>query len=377
MAGMGVWVALVAFFTAAMAAPPLRTEAELRALSEQALQVLPWHQYVLFTMARLDRSHRFAELSLFSSPSRFALPSGQIEDGSLMRMGVGMGLGVGQPTSGAALFGGAQLDYALVQTPPLLSSDGTLGGAAQGVMYGGLAVRGWMLTGGALITQPLSLEGGETPSASPRAFVTLYQPQGAALSGLLSPEGAGLDRLSALRGTLMPEQWMERLDLRALGLPLLGVERYASGTNPYGDPEPLDEPLLSLPLGMEDIASLGLRAQVVPEIRPDLGLRRALAGYVLQHPQIVTGAQVGVARIGGDLVPSAQAYAVFHPEWFKYFSAWGVPRISIAYSYNIPDPIAFFSVQDSHVFGIQYVYGPPEFGRPLIPLYRREVNEEL
>lgn len=361
--------------SATLAAEPLDQDA-LSAATAQVLDVLPWHQYVLRTQQRQDVAGTFAELSLYGSPQRFELPDASVQGGSLLRFGLGMGLGVGKPATGVAAFVGSQIDYGMANGAGIPTSDNTLAAAANGIVYGGLAVKGWTATAGILANQPLAYreqDGGVPIDATVDQMFTLYNQEGVAIGGVRAQRLGGDDVLAALRAEVAPERLLERLDLRRFGLFGIGLQRFASGVDPYQDDPggPGTGPAhAELPLSAEDIAERGFRLQLTPEIVPRPTLRRLQAGYVWVGDENVLGGQVGAVNRGGRVVPSVQAFATVRPEWFKYFSFYGVPRIAFSYSYNTPDPVAFFEISGAHVLGVQYIYGPAEFARPLLPIFR-------
>ncbi len=367
--------ALFTLLVAHATAAPQWTEEQLRADTVGVLDVLPWHQYVLRSQTRLDKPATFADLSLFGAPGSFVLPDGTEQSGALMRFGLGMGVGVGKPSTGVAAFGGMQFDYAMAQTPPILSSDGTVAQAASGIGYLGLAVKGWTATAGLLPVQRLvytpEVGGREVPVHTDQIF-SLYNQEGVAVAGVRGQDLSGADVLAAVRGELAPERLLERADLRKYGVFGVGFQHIAAGLDPYLDDPgpPEDSPAhAQVPLRAEDLGERGFRVVLVPEVAPRPVLRRAQVGYVFAKDEVWLGGQAGLVTRAGKVLPSVQVFASFRPEYFKYFSLYGVPRINVAYSYNVPDTVGFFPVAGAHVFGIQYMYGRAEFSRPLVPSY--------
>lgn len=369
------------FAVAALAERPVWDEEQLVEVTE-ALDVLPWHQYVLRTQQMIDKPGTFVELAFHGAPARYALPNGVERNGSLVRMGIGMGLGVGKPRSGVAAFGGLLVDYGMAQGSSPISSDETLGMAVDGVMYGGLAVKGWTATVAGLARQPFAFSeavGGPTEGqdvAIPVAF-TLYNQEGAALGAIKSTDATGRAVLANLRGDFRPELLLERTDLRKYGVFGVGLSRFAENLDLYQEHAPGASipATYELPLAADDLVETGLRVAVVPQVAPSPTVRRAQLGYVFASDKLVLGTQAGVLNRANKVSPSIQAYTAFRPEWFKYFSPWGSPRITVSYAYNVPDPVAFFQVDGAHVIGVQYIYGREEFARPLLPIYRS--TEEL
>lgn len=356
------------------------SETDLTEATEEALEVLPWHQYVVRTALKADKAPNAIELSIAGAPGRFELPDGSEEAGSLQRWGMGLGFGFGRPRTGFSMFAGGMADYALVQGPQMFSSSGTLGMAANAMGYGGIAVKGWTLTAGALARQPLAFAsgvGGSPVPLSVQTLYSLYNQEGVALGAIRGENGLGEQVFQSLAGQVRPEKLLEKSDLRRFGVFALGLTRVAEGLDIYHEAtSDADSPAMyEVPLAADDIGESGFRVSVVPQVAPLPTVRRALAGYVHHSDKLVVGGQGGLLNRGGGIEPSVQVYAAFRPEWFKYFSIYGVPRIAVSYSYNVPDPVSFFPISHVHVVGIQYVYGREEFARPLLPIYR--TTEEL
>lgn len=370
------WLFLVGI---AQADRPAYTEEEMTEVTAQVLDVLPWHQYVLRTQLLTDKPGNFVELAMFGSPSRFELPSTELRDGTLIRFGIGAGLGFGKPATGFAAFAGLQVDYGMAQGTPTFSSEGTIGLAAGGIVYGGASFKGWTLTAAALPVQPFSWSADVDPAAEPTpevrvdAAYTLYQQEGVSVGAVRGQDLSGDAVLAALHGMIRPEKALERAGARRFGVFGLGLTRFGEGLDPYrerGGREALPA-VYETALSGDDLGESGVRVVVTPQVAPVPTLRRAQVGFLYdEHPDVLAGGQAGVLNRGGQIQPSIQVYGAFRPEWFRYFSLYGVPRIAVSYSYNVPDPIAFFTVDQAHVFGIQYIYGREEFARPLIPVYR-------
>ena len=217
-------------------AAPEWTEADLARLTEHTIGVLPWHQYVLRSMMRLDKPHLYSELALWAAPGRFDFEEPEPIPGALMRFGLGLGLGAGRPRTGFSMFGGMQVDYGMAQEPPIFDSDGTLGSAVEGILYGGVAYKGFVATYGTVLGQPFTLADAETTTITQTQMINVYNQEGVAIGGVAAPKITGEVVLAALRTEIAPERLLERLDLRQHGLFRTGVARYERGTNPYLDP---------------------------------------------------------------------------------------------------------------------------------------------
>lgn len=360
----------------ALAERPVWDEEQLVEVTE-ALDVLPWHQYVLRTQQMTDKPGTFVELAFHGAPARYELPNGVERNGSLVRFGIGMGLGVGKPRTGFAAFGGLLIDYGMAQGSSPISSEETLGAAVDGIFYGGMAFKGWTATVSGLARQPFTFApevGGPTESQDidvPVAF-TFYNQEGVALGAIKSTDASGRAVLANLRGEFRPELLLERMDLRKYGVFGLGLSRFAENLDIYQEHPPGERipATYELPLAADDLVETGLRATLTPEIAPSPTVRRAQLGYVFASDKLVLGTQGGLLNRANKLSPSIQAYTAFRPDWFKYFSPWGSPRITVSYAYNVPDPVSFFQVDGAHVIGVQYIYGREEFARPLLPIYR-------
>jgi len=57
-------------------------------------------------------------------------------------------------------------------------------------------------------------------------------------------------------------------------------------------------------------------------------------------------------------------------------SLFGVPWMTVSYSYNTPDSATFLPIPNAHVAGVQWIYGRPEMGRPLVPLLAQHQRDE-
>ncbi len=384
------------------------------------------HTHVMKNQLALDEAPFFFEMTIRSTPATFQVPDGRTAKVGLTRWGLSAGGGFGQPTTGVAAFAGVQGDYVLTTAfPEAFKKAEVVFGTAQVVLYGGVAVHGFQLSGGLYLdagVQGVSEDGylmapdhqperyrpgspmgqGAEGAQSGRSayFFSFTQAEGLTLGGALgqakqdveAAASEGKQVLAALRAELAPARLIDRFELReALGVPGVGLDRYAEGVDYYGDryaslkdaanraaaglpTEGVIESIpanTQLPVFVEDIAALGFRLRVVTEVQPTVRFRSAEVGYQYLGEEVKIGLQAQTFRRAEALTGSGEVYAAVRPEAFKYASIFAIPWITISYSYNTPDATTFLPIPNAHVFGVQWVYGPPEMGRPLIPLIPR------
>ena len=199
-----------------------------------------------------------------------------------------------------------------------------------------------------------------------------------------------------MRAQFSPVRLIDRLELREkLGVPGIGFERYAAEIDYWGDrfqdarrqaeavangiqnanPIPTttsQEETWEIPVFVDDIAGTGLRARVIPQVKPEVKLRAVEVSYFLSGEGFKVGARTFAFQRGSSFTGSGEAYVALQPAFFDNFSIFGVPWVTLSYSYNTPESATFLPIPNAHVIGAQWLYGLPEMGRPLIPLVARE-----
>lgn len=302
----------------------------------------------------------------------------------------------------------------------------------QSLVYAGLAAHGFQFTYGLLISgdqasglspqgyftrQNFGYRDGTPAEVYPTGdvtyshFVTFSQAEGLSLGATLAEidgvsdvgdaqESATRLALAAFRAEFAPAKWIERLDLRErLGVPGIGLNRYAARIDYWGDRyhevrrqaesfvneiragkemvdavtkapagEESGKETWEIPVFLEDIVGTGVTARIIPQVLPTVKLRALEASYRYQVERLKVGARTFAFQRGKALTGSAEAYVAFQPEFFKYLSILGVPWMTFSYSYNTPDAATFLPIPNAHVLGVQWIYGRPEMGRPLVPL---------
>jgi len=382
---------------------------EVRQLSMQSLDVVKMHLYVLRAQLALDETPFFFELAMRSTPGEFALNDGTVEEGGLTRLGLSFGGGFGKPTTGWALFAGVQVDQiAITEFPAFITKHGVLANATQiqGIIYAGAAAHGFQLSWGGVFDAPfggLDANGrfaapgamgdaaavGDSADQSVRQIFTFTHAEGIRAGGAIAEVG-GEKILTTLRTELSPEHLWERLGLREYGLTMIGVNRYAAQVDYYLDKletlqnvtaapsAALDDELnatYEVPLRQEDILGTGAHAQLVTQVRPDVLFRSLEVGWQTRVEIVDAAARAMLFRRGDGHELAVEAFVSFRPEWFKYFSFYGVPKITLSYSYNTPESTTFLPIPGAHVVGAQWIYGPSEMGRPLVPLIPKVEKE--
>lgn len=370
---------------------------EVRQLSMQSLDVLKMHLYVLRAQLAMDDTPFFFELAVRSTPGDFVLSDGTSHAGGLTRMGLSMGGGFGRPTSGLGVFAGVQYDMVYVSPFPYLFAnhpDLDQAGQRQALLYVGGGAYGFQISWGIIGEstfeglddegrfRPANTDATPVDNPGPRQFFTFTHAEGLRAGGAIASVG-GERILTTLRTELSPERLWERFGLREYGLTSLGLNRYAAEVDYYLDrleslravaTDPgaaIDEQLeatYEVPLRQEDILGSGAHLQLVTQVRPDVLFRSAEIGWQTRLEIVDAAARAIVFRRGDGHELAAEAFVAFHPEWFKYFSFFGVPKITLSYSYNTPESTTFLPIPGAHVIGAQWIYGPSEMGRPLVPL---------
>lgn len=215
--------------------------------------------------------------------------------------------------------------------------------------------------------------------------------------------------LAAIHAEFSPARLIDRLNLRErFGVPGIGLDRYAAQIDYWGDrykevkrradeiargvesargfADSLGEAVQGseagsgeetweIPIFLDDIAGTGLRARIIPQIRPTVTLRAIEGSYRYQTDSLKVGARSFAFQRSKALTGSGEAYVAVRPEFFKYLSIFGVPWMTLSYSFNTPDAATFLPIPNAHVFGMQWIYGRPEMGRPLIPLIAQHQRE--
>ncbi len=408
---------------------------ELADLARQTVDVMRMHQHVIAQQLALDDTPGFFELTLRSMPGTFQFDDGAKMRAGITRLGLSAGAGFGKPTTGFAGFVGLQVDsVASTQFPNpfAATTEGEGFHYGQGLLYAGLAAHGFQVTYGLMMSgdhaDGLSPQGyftrqshgyrdGTPEDARPTSevsyshFITFTQAEGlsfgATLAEAASHLGAAVESdpqglfLAAIHAEFAPAKLMERLDLRErLGIPGIGLDRYAAEIDYWGDryhemrrqaEEIANMAQLAsasqaatstanetweLPIFLDDIAGTGLRARIIPQVRPTVKLRAIEGSYRYQAERLKVGARSFAFQRGKKLTGSAEGYLAFQPEFFKYMSLFGVPWMTVSYSYNTPDAATFLPIPNAHVIGFQWIYGRPEMGRPLVPLLAQHQRGE-
>lgn len=196
-----------------------------------------------------------------------------------------------------------------------------------------------------------------------------------------------LTRLAALRVLAQPNAIFEKLG-SFLGV---GLNTYARQLDYYGDklkarqdaareqkpPPQNDKGIVEIPLLADHIAKLGFIGRIVLQAYPKPLPRLAEIGYLHAGNEVASfvphvGARAKVFRRGDEAAFSCDAYAGFffmtsrstQEHEGRGFSVFG------HYSYNSPDASTFVPLPDSHVIGLQLVWGNPAALAPPIPSVR-------
>lgn len=394
---------------------------ELSAMARQSIDVMKMHQHAMKAQLALDDAPIFIEGTLRATAATFKFLDGRSLDAGIRRAGASMGFGSGKPRTETAWFFGVQIDSVEASSFPyfLKEIEGFETRALQGALYAGFAFRGFQLSAGTVIEEPLSSvdrqgffttsaglptfrsgapvpgDGVEPEKPGPRTstFVTLTQAEGVSVGATIASIREDVAAtLAALRAEIVPSLAMERLNLRdKIGVPGIGLNRYAAGIDYYGDRfadirdmanraaagfEPDGVSLITgsdtyeIPLILEDIAETGLSLRAITQVAPKPLFRSAEASWQYRAEKARLGAKASLFRRGDALTGNTDAYAAACP----YALLFSIPCegfmqlwLTGSYSYNSPDSSTFLHIPNAHVLGLQVVWGPPEMARPLIP----------
>lgn len=402
---------------------------ELNAMARQSIDVMKMHQHAMKAQLALDDAPIFLEGTMRATAATFQFLDGHRLDAGIRRAGASLGFGSGRPRTETAWFFGAQMDSVESTSFPyfIKEVDGFETRALQGALYAGFAYRGFQLSAGVVIEEPLSsvdergfftapsgpptfrpgapsfADGAEpdVPGVRTSTFVTLTQAEGVSIGATIASLSESVAAtLAALRTEIIPSLAMERANLRdKIGVPGIGLNRYAAGIDYYGDrfAELRDvanraaagfEPVAALanagsdtyeiPLILEDIAETGFSLRAITQVAPKPLFRAAEASWQIRAEKARLGAKASLFRRGDALTGNTDAYAAACP----YALIFSIPCEGLmqlwltgSYSYNSPDASTFLPIPNAHVLGLQLVWGPPEMARPLIPALVRGHDE--
>jgi len=392
---------------------------EISELARQSIDVMKMHKQAMETQLTLDEAPVWFEFSERSMPARFRLDDGRAVRGGLSRLGISLGLGGGQPTTGFAAFAGIQGDYVVVsQFPNMFAKiDGFGPYTGEVVFYGGVAFEGLQVSGGMLLSRdftnldrdgyfmadaakpppvrpggPVAADSDTTdPQVRTSTFLMVTHSEGGALGAAFNDASRqGQDTLAALKAEFAPRRLIDRLELHEkIGIPGIGLDLYGRGYDYYGDrvkamrtavdnaantgaalPSPADyytPPTYEIPIFSRDIAGLGPWVRVVNQVSPKPLFRMLEVGYEASGDFFRVAADAKLFRRGAAYTGCAEAYAAL-----GYRRAWW----TLSYSYNTPDGSTFLPIPNAHVMGFQVVYGPPEMARPLVPLMAKSADSK-
>lgn len=392
---------------------------EIVSLARQTVDVLKLHQHVLEQQLVLDRTPAYFDLTLRSMPATLQFDDGTRSKVGISRVGLSTGFGFGKPRTGFAAFAGIQVDMVATTEFPNFFTQREGFEVGQGTFYGGLAAHGFQVTYGMMAETsgrglnpqgyftrrtfefrpgtPAEVRESAAQGDTMSSFFTFSQAEGLTVGATLAELGEeATTQIAALRAQFAPARLIDRLKLREkLGVPGIGFERYAAEIDYWGDrfqearrqaealangiqsanptqPTGSREETWEIPIFLDDIAGTGLRARVIPQVKPAVKLRAVEASYFYSGESVKAGARAFAFQRGSSFTGSGEAYVALQPEYFKYFSIFGVPWMTLSYSYNTPESATFLPIPNAHVIGAQWIYGPPEMGRPLVPLMAKE-----
>jgi hypothetical protein len=384
----------------------------------------------LQSMLAIDATPFTFGVGVRGTPASYRTLGGAVVDGGLSRQQYVLSVGRGRPTTGFAIFGGANLSRVLpTQFPnvtanlqnsegrsPLRAAGGSLVLFA-GAAYQGIAVElGYFVSGftidsdvsGRLASCPdLSGCGGMTQrpgSPFPSGPTTENINRTSYLLNLETAKGYSLgilfggvdeltatgerivkDRLAALRALAQPYDLVSR-DIGLLGA---GLNVLAPEVDYYGDrvpdlrkaaergvPPPVEDGgnIVEFPIVGDHLANTGALARLIVQAAPSPLFRLLEVGYAYEGDP--SGKLVPQAGVRAKLFRRADAHV---PSWDAYAGGLWVLRKGepdaegrglsayVSYSYNSPDSLTFLPIPDAHVVGLQLVYGNPIALPPPVP----------
>lgn len=422
--------ALSLFVSSAVEAAEPYDANTLRPYVANDVNALIANRLFLKSMLLLDATPFTFGVGVRGTPASFRTLGGAVVDGGLSRQQYVLSLGYGKPTSGFAIFGGANFSRVLpTQFPnvasnmkndegrsPLRAAGGSLvlfaGAAYQGVaLEFGYFVSGFTIdsdASGRLASCPdiYGCNGYSQRPGSPfpsgpsteninRTSYLLNLETGNGYSlGLLfggvdeltaTGERIVKDRLAALRALAQPQDLFSR-DIGLLGA---GLNVFAPEVDYYGDrvpdlrkaaergvPPPVDDSgnIVEFPLVGDHLANTGALARLIVQAAPSPLFRMLELGYAYEGDDSGTlipqaGVRAKLFRRADAHVASWDAYAGGLWVLSKGGSEAGGKGLSayLSYSYNSPDSLTFLPIPDAHVVGIQLVYGNPMALPPPVP----------
>jgi hypothetical protein len=412
-------LALSLFSAAGLVSSPTTASAEqfsgpdLAILQRSSVDVMRAHLLVLDAQLESPDAAKYFYIGGKFTSATFLFDNKQVYTGKLARGSMGGGYDWESPSSDLVLFGGLQGDVLLIGdskfdsigVDPTVPGSGAKASGLEEVLYGGAQYHGSSLSGGLLISQPLTGLDAQGQLAAPLAQQTVVKPRlafsgeatyreihGVGLGATFAqfenaiksgPTAARESVISAVRAELSPMKLAQSLEEagRAYGFPQLGFDRIAQQVDYYGEqalaaknalsrglaqPASLTGALYEVPLSVDGIAGTGAFAKVVTQVSPSVLVRSGQAGYTFSLTNgegkrlFEGGARIGAMQRSGTPYASVEAYVTF----FEVFS--------LSYDYNDVDSATFFPVPGQSVFGIQIaIAGAPGGIRPLSGLATR------
>lgn len=380
---------------AAQASPRLDGP-DVLGLAASAVNAVKMHQQAMAAQLELDEVPFFFELAARGSPARFVRNDGVEVDGGLTRYGLSMGGGFGSTWEYGG-FAGVQYDTVSASSfPNLFEPAKGLGfDITQALLYAGASFYGFQVSYGAYLDPRVSgfdAAGGlEPPDSTGEAYagteasyrlMTFESVFGLSGDATWVMDDEGSRKLEATRIRINMKRLMYAFDAERLGIPIVALERFAKGVDYFGDrfadaTQVESEETTYVPIEVSDVLGSGFGMRAVTQVKPEVLFRLAelrwlyrVSGVIVEDvlSDFAAGGRAQVFRRGDGYVPSADVYLAFQPDFYAFFSVFGAPWMALSYSYNSPDSGTFFALPDTHIVGIQLVYGAVEMARPLLPI---------
>ncbi len=222
------------------------------------------------------------------------------------------------------------------------------------------------------------------------SFLSAYEARTGAFLSLVWVEHGGETKLEETRLHLQPLSGLVPKSIRDVaGLPAVGLRKLDDAIDYYGEAkrgellepgDPVPEPptvgaaQYETDFGTDDVLRGGLRWRARLRVSPSVLFRYAELGYVQEYDLaedkgVRVGARAMVVSRSDEYAPAGEGYVFGRAgERDRGF------HLGLSYSYDSPDGATFLPIRQAHVFGVQFVLGPPDGARPLVPLVR-EIDE--
>jgi hypothetical protein len=409
----------------------------LAAVIGQNVNVMAAHQRLLRAQSVTGFQGLYYGIAGRVAPASYPMSDGTVEEGGLARNLLAVG-GLFGPRE-FNVYGGLQLDWATASDFPNpfspIGDNGNRGsviaGAGELMFHAGVAFQGVSVAGGWLLqvseydADPAGRfirNGYPDPNArqfrpgAPSSvtelsrtthstyFTNIDYDEGYSLGALIGKakeiketgEQTTKTTVSAIQALAQPFRLARQLGLpEAVGLPGIGLNRYAPEVDYYGDrfndvkdaianggaqPPTREDAIYEIPVVSNDLGGLPVYTRLVTQVSPTPLFRLAEVGASAESPFFRAGARAMMFRRGDSYTGAFDSYAgvfvsteTMREEIKKeggdeMEGAYGLSAL-LSYSFNSPDSSTFVPLPNAHVIGISVMVGLPEALPPPVPIF--------